>query len=78
MISKNLSVLAYTNGFTMWHYKTGDTTEAVESEGYFSPAASIFNDGDMMFASAAGEDGIETLAYYIRARGGEIALRRRT
>ena len=24
MNSKNLSVLAYANGFTLWHYKTED------------------------------------------------------
>ena len=24
-LSKNLSVLAYANGFTLWHYTTADT-----------------------------------------------------
>lgn len=31
----NLSVVAETNGFTMWHYKTTDKMEEVDTVGYF-------------------------------------------
>ena len=36
---KNLSVLAYANSFTLWHYVTDD--EAITSEGYFNRAIDI-------------------------------------
>ena len=36
--AKNLSVLAYANGFTLWHYASDDTAAAIDSAGYFNPA----------------------------------------
>ena len=40
--SKDLSVLAYANGFTLWHYATADAAAAVDSAGYFNAAAVAF------------------------------------
>jgi hypothetical protein len=54
MDSKNLSVLAYSNGFTLWHYKTGDERDAVIGPGYFSDVAEIFNPGDAIFVTYCG------------------------
>lgn len=51
MDSKNLSVLAYSNGFTLWHYKTTDAKTVVEASGYFNKVSNIFNVGDVIFAS---------------------------
>ena len=51
MNSKNLSVLAYSNGFTLWHYKTEDVKTVVSASGYFNDVANIFNVGDMIVAS---------------------------
>jgi hypothetical protein len=34
----NLSALTYGNGFTLWHYKTTDSRDLVESPGYFAKA----------------------------------------
>jgi len=45
---RNISVLAYANGFTLWHYKTNDTPEAVFTEGYFNGGADMFANGDML------------------------------
>lgn len=51
---RNLSVLAYANGFTLWHYKAGkDRLEAVASGNYFSDAADMLAVGDMMMITAA-------------------------
>lgn len=47
----NLSVLAYANGFTLWHYATNDSAAEVESNGYFSKAADMLRAGDMVFAN---------------------------
>jgi len=63
MISKNLSVLAYSNGFTIWHYKSPDAAEKVESGGYFAPVAGIFNAGDIIFISFGDGDGRRSAAY---------------
>ena len=38
---KNLSALAYANGFTLWHYKTPDQPAEVDTSGYFNDAALI-------------------------------------
>lgn len=47
--SKNLSVLAYANGFTQWHYSTTD--EAVTGANYFDPAADTLRTGDVVMAN---------------------------
>ena len=47
----NLSVLAYANGFTLWHYATTDTAADVDTAGYFNPAADMLRVGDMVLAN---------------------------
>jgi hypothetical protein len=49
--AKGLSVLAYANGFTLWHYATTDAAAVVDTTGYFNPAADMLRVGDMMFAN---------------------------
>jgi len=49
--SKNLSVLAYSNGFTLWHYATVDTAADVDTNGYFNSAADMLRSGDMVMAN---------------------------
>ena len=44
--NKNLSLVAYANGFTLWHYKTEDSPKTVLSNGYFNGAACILENGD--------------------------------
>ncbi|SEH45304.1 hypothetical protein [Magnetospirillum fulvum] len=50
-LSKDLSVLAYANGFTLWHYTTPDTASVVDATGYFNPAASMLRVGDILVAN---------------------------
>jgi hypothetical protein len=58
---RDLSVLAYANGFTLWHYKAGDDALAsVGTSGFFDNAADMLASGDMMMVSAA--DGARVLA----------------
>lgn len=53
---RNLSVLAYANGFTHWHYKTGqDTLREIMAPGYFNPGEDMFAVGDVIIA--VGRDG---------------------
>lgn len=50
---KNLSVLAYANGFTLWHYTTTDAAETVDTQDYFNAAAEMVRVGDMILANVA-------------------------
>lgn len=49
--SKNLSVLAYSNGFTLWHYVTVDLPADVDTNGYFNDASDMLRTGDMIMAN---------------------------
>jgi len=51
---RNLSVLAYANGFTLWHYKAGsDRLQSVAARDFFADAADMLAQGDLMMISAA-------------------------
>lgn len=49
--SKDLSVLAYANGFTLWHYTTIDLATDVDTAGYFNAAADMLRVGDIVVAN---------------------------
>ena len=34
--NKNLSVIAYANGFTLWHYSAAETMTTITKTGYFN------------------------------------------
>lgn len=50
--TKDLSVLAYANGFTLWHYTTIDLATDVDTAGYFSNASDMLRVGDMIMANS--------------------------
>jgi hypothetical protein len=51
---RNLSVLAYAQGFTLWHYKAGAAKLAqVARSGFFNHAADMLAPGDMLLVSGA-------------------------
>ena len=53
-IIRNLSVLAYGQGFTLWHYKAlARQIEDVCAVDYFEDANDMLAPGDMMMVSAA-------------------------
>lgn len=57
----DLSVLAYANGFTFWHYRTGDPSAALAETGYFAAAADMLRPGDMLLANTADGGGLYRL-----------------
>ena len=66
--ARNLSVLAYANGFTLWHYKAGvDDQKTVGNAGFFAGATDMLSAGDMVMVSAA-EGG--RLMCLVQDRGG--------
>lgn len=58
----DLSVLAYANNFTLWHYKTTD--DSVESSNYFDNAAEMMNVNDLIIANVD-TDGTPATVFYI-------------
>ena len=51
---RDLSVLAYANGFTLWHYKPGDDALAdAASDNFFADASDMMAGGDMIIVSGA-------------------------
>ena len=69
---RNLSVLAYANGFTLWHYKAGnDNLADAGSPGYFADAADLMAEGDMVMLSATEGGRIASVA----GQGRRITLR---
>lgn len=50
-VVRNLNVLAYANGFTLWHYTTTDTADTVDTAGYFNDAAEMMRVGDVILAN---------------------------
>ncbi len=49
-VRKNLSVLSYANGFTLWHYTTTDIATDVDTAGYFNAASENLRVGDRIMA----------------------------
>jgi len=51
---RNLSVLAYANGFTLWHYKADpDTLATVKAPDFFGDGADMLKVGGMILVSAS-------------------------
>jgi hypothetical protein len=68
---RNLSVLAYANGFTLWHYKAGrDRLDQVGKLDFFADAADMLAEGDLMMVSAVDGGRIISVA---AGNGGELA-----
>ncbi len=50
--ARDLSVIGYANGFTLWHFKTSDPARKVGAESYFNSAAHMFRVGDFILINA--------------------------
>lgn len=58
----NMSVLAYANGFTLWHYiSTEETIEQMETENFFKPIQGISNTGDIVMLNGIDGTAVRTL-----------------
>ena len=51
--NKNLSVIAYANGFTLWHYKENTTLATITASGYFASVKSLMNSGDIILINGS-------------------------
>ncbi|MFP4313329.1 MAG: hypothetical protein ACLFR0_03285 [Alphaproteobacteria bacterium] len=68
--SSDLSVLAYANNFTLWHYVTED--DAVTTTGYFDKAADMLRVNDLIIANVDtdGSTATATVFYVVTANTG--------
>jgi hypothetical protein len=66
--STNLSVLAYANNFTLWHYTTTDTS--VTGAGYFNQAADMLRVNDLIISNIATGGTPSTIFYIVTANTG--------
>ena len=57
--ARELSVLAYANGFTLWHYRTG--ADDLLGAGYFDSAQELLREGDQIIANTGPAPGRNAL-----------------
>lgn len=61
--NRNMSVIAYANGFTLWHYKAEldeKLKDIVGDTKYFTPIYTLINTGDIVIINAD-ETGIRVI-----------------
>lgn len=60
--NKNLSVIAYANGFTLWHYaSTSETIATIAATGYFNDVKTLMNIGDVVIINASDNTAIKKI-----------------
>ena len=74
--SKNLSVIAYANGFTLWHYTTIDPAATVDTVGYFNSASDMLRVGDIIMINASMGPGLmpSALVRFVAANNGGVVV----
>lgn len=59
--NKNLSVIAYANGFTLWHYAANETLTTITATGYFNNVKTLMNVGDVIIINASDNTSIKKI-----------------
>lgn len=57
--NKNLSVIAYANGFTLWHYAANEKLNVITVSGYFDSVKTLMNTGDVIIINASDSTSIK-------------------
>lgn len=70
--SADLSVLAYANNFTLWHYTTIDSTASVTGAGYFNSAADMMRVGDLIVINIDTDGTPSTKLYVVTGNTGSV------
>ena len=68
--SSDLSVLAYANNFTLWHYTSVDTD--VTTTGYFNTASDMVRVNDLIITSLDTGDTPSTVFYIVTGNTGGV------
>lgn len=59
--NKNLSVIAYANGFTLWHYAEAATITTITATGYFNNVKTLMNIGDIIIVNGSDNTSIKKI-----------------
>lgn len=60
--NKNLSVIAYANGFTLWHYcSASETLSTITANGYFNAVKTLMNIGDIIIINTSDNTAIKKI-----------------
>ncbi len=59
--NKNLSVIAYANGFTLWHYAASETMATISTAGYFNSVKTLMNVGDIVMINGSDNTSIKKI-----------------
>ncbi|MBR5625535.1 MAG: hypothetical protein IKW67_02030 [Alphaproteobacteria bacterium] len=59
--NKNLSVIAYANGFTLWHYSAPETLATISANGYFNSVKTLMNIGDIIIINGSDNTAIKKI-----------------
>lgn len=62
--ASNLSVLAYANNFTLWHYASIDASGTITGAGYFNTASDMMRLNDLIVINID-TDGSPSTKFYI-------------
>lgn len=66
--TSDLSVLAYANNFTLWHYKTEDAD--ITTGGYFNTATDMLRQNDLIIANIDTDGTPATIFYIVTGNSG--------
>ena len=56
-----MSVIAYANGFTLWHYSAAETLTTITANGYFNNVKTLMNIGDIIIINASDNTAIKKI-----------------
>lgn len=59
--NKDMSVIAYANGFTLWHYRSVDTMQQIEKNYFPKGFVDLTANGDLMIVNAGDKTCIKRL-----------------
>lgn len=59
--NKNLSVIAYANGFTLWHYSANEAIDTISADSYFDDVKTLMNTGDIIIINASDNTSIKKI-----------------
>ena len=71
--NKNLSVIAYANGFTLWHYSANETLATIVASGYFDNVKTLMNTGDIVIGNGSDNTSIKKITVSTSVTVGDLS-----
>lgn len=72
--ASDLSVLAYANNFTLWHYTTVDNVGTLEGAGYFNNALDMLRVNDLIIMQVDTDGNPSTKFYIVTGNDGNTVI----